>query len=166
MAFVFEPLGPEHDRRTFSCGQPALDDWFRQRAGQDVRRDVARVFVARDAEGHVAGFYSLCSFAFAVDDLPPALARRLPRYGLVPAVLIGRLARHHRWRGAGLGELLLADAIRRIVAASAALAVFAIVVDAKDDPAVAFYGKFGFAPFPGHPRRLFLPLATAKAALP
>ena len=160
-----EPLGKQHDRATFSSGQPELDDWFRNRASQDDRRNVARVFVAVDDESRVVGFYSLGSFTLAIEDLPDEIARKLPRYEALPAALIGRLARDERVRGQGVGDLLLADAIRRILGAARSVAVFAIVVDAKDDRAADFYKGYGLRSFPSRPRRLFLPIATAAAAL-
>jgi ribosomal protein S18 acetylase RimI-like enzyme len=98
------------------------------------------------------------------DDLSEQIAHKLPRYDTIPASLIGRLARDQRTRGQGLGELLLVDAIRRIFGAGRSIAVFAIVVDAKDERAVDFYKGFGFLPFPLRPRRLFLPTATAATA--
>ncbi len=162
---AIEPLGRHHDRAAFSCGQPELDGWFRQRASQDEKRNVARVFVALDDELGIVGFYSLSSFAFSIPDLPEDIARRLPRYDAIPAALIGRLARDERVRGRGIGELLLADAIRRILGAGRSVAVFAIVVEAKDGRAARFYQAFGFRPFPLRPTRLFLPTATAVAAL-
>jgi len=161
---VVEPLS-RHVRTAFSCGQTELDDWFVRRASQDERRNVARVFVAVDDALGVVGFYSLSSFALAVSDLPDEIVRRLPRYGAIPAALIGWLARDVRVRGRGVGELLLADAIRRVLGAARAVAVFAIVVDAKDEHGAAFYRGFGFQPFPLRPLRLFLPTATALAAL-
>jgi ribosomal protein S18 acetylase RimI-like enzyme len=160
-----EPLGKQHDRSAFTSSQPDIDDWFRRRASQDERRNIARVFVAMDHERSVVGFYSLSSYTLALDDLPADIARRLPRYDAIPAARIGRLARDERARGQGVGELLLADAVRRILGAARSVAVFAIVVDAKADAAVKFYRRFGFQPFPLQPRRLFLPSATALAAL-
>lgn len=165
MGIVIQPLGSHHDRVTFSCGQPDLDEWFRRRAGQDERRNIARVFVAVDDELGVVGFYSLSSYTLALTELPEEIARKLPRYDAIPAALIGRLARDVRARGRGIGELLLADAVRRILGAGRSVAVFAIIVDAKDDQAVAFYRRFGFAPFPLRPNRLFLLTSTAVAAL-
>jgi ribosomal protein S18 acetylase RimI-like enzyme len=160
-----EPLGKYHDPATFSSGQPDIDDWFRRRASQDEWRNVARVFVAADDELGVIGFYSLSSYTLALDDLPEHLARKLPRYDAIPAARIGRLARDERVRGQRVGELLLADAVRRILGAARSVAVFAIVVDAKDDAAAAFYRRFGFQPFPLQPSRLFLLTSTALAAL-
>ena len=165
MGIVIETLGKRHNRAAFSCGEPDLDGWFRHRAGQDERRNLARVFVAVDEEMGVIGFYSLNSFTLALPDLPEEIARKLPRYDAIPAALIGRLARDLRVRGQGIGELLLADAIRRILGAARSLAIFAIVVDAKDERAVEFYRAYGFEPFPLRPKRLFLLTATAVAGL-
>ncbi len=165
MPLTIAALDKAHDRSAFRCGQPALDEWFAKRAGQDDRRNIARVFVALDEAQTIVGFYSLGAFTLAVNDVPGDVAKKLPRYDAIPAALIGRLARDERVKGQGLGEILLIDAIRRILSASRALAVFAILVDAKDDKAVAFYEGFGFRPFPSQPNRLFLLTATAAAAL-
>ena len=165
MKISIEPLGKHHDRTTFHCGQPALDDWFHHRASQDEKRNVARVFVAVTPDLGVIGFYSLSSLSLSLETLPEEMAHKLPRYDAIPAALIGRLARDERVRGKGVGELLLADAIQRILGAGRSVAVFAIVVDAKDDRAVDFYQAFGFRAFPLQPRRLFLLTATAEAAL-
>jgi GNAT superfamily N-acetyltransferase len=165
VALVIEPLDARHDRRAFSCGEAELDDWFAHRSGQDVRRNIARVFVAIDSELGVVGFYSLSSFSLALGEFPDALARKLPRYDAVPAALIGRLARDEKARGQRLGDFLVADAVRRILGANRSVAVFAIVVDAKNTKAAEFYKQFGFQSFPLHPERLFLTTATAIAAL-
>ncbi|MEO8926590.1 MAG: GNAT family N-acetyltransferase, partial [Caulobacteraceae bacterium] len=133
--------------------------------GQDQRRDIARVFVAVDAKLGVVGFYSLGAYTLAVEEIPADIARKLPRYDAIPAALIGRLARDERVRGQGVGEFLLVDAVRRILAAAQSLAVFAILVDAKDDRAGAFYRQFGFTPFLARPDRLFLLASTAVAAM-
>lgn len=165
MALRIEPLASHHDRTGFSCGDADLDEWFHRRAGQDQRRNVARVFVLVDDDLGVVGCYSLSSFALVLDDLPDTLAQRLPRYDAIPAALIGRLARDVRVRGQGFGELLLADAVTRILGAGQSVAVYAIVVDAKSEEAAAFYETFGFPRFPSRPLRLFLPTSTAASAL-
>jgi ribosomal protein S18 acetylase RimI-like enzyme len=164
LGLLIEPLGKHHDRARFSCGQPQLDEWFRLRASQDEKRNVARVFVAVDDTLGVVGFYSLSSLSLSVENLPEEIARKLPRYDAIPSALIGRLARDERTRGQGVGELLLADAVQRILGAGRSVAVFAIVVDAKDNRAADFYKAFGFREFPLQPNRLFLLTATAALA--
>jgi GNAT superfamily N-acetyltransferase len=160
----FEVLTSSHDRAHFTCGAPALDVWFQTRASQDQRRNVAQVFVAvRD--GHVLGFYSLSMFTLALDSIPTHLARKLPRYEAIPAAIIGRLARAETEKGTGLGSLLLADALKRVVAAAESVAAYAIVVDAKDDSGKQFYEEHGFIPLPSRPRRLFLLTQTVVRAL-
>ena len=163
MLLRFEPLGA-HSRAAFSSGDRDLDDWFHTRAGQDERRDVARVFVAIDDEIGVSGFYTLSAFAVAPGDFPAEASRRLPRYETIPCALIGRLARDERRRGQGLGAELLADAIARVLETGRSVAVHAIVVDAKNSQAADFYASFEFLPFPSRPLRLFLPVATAAKA--
>jgi len=149
----------------FRCGNRNLDEWFHKRASQDERRNIARVFVALDDTQDIVGFYSLSSFTLSIDHLPSEIAAKLPRYDAIPAALIGRLARDERVRGQGIGELLLADAIDRILRASQTIAVFAIVVEAVSTEASTFYQGFGFRPFPLHPNRLFLLTSTARSAM-
>jgi len=125
-----------------------------------MRRRVAQVFVAHgDLSGKIAGYYGLSAASFEKDELPPSVAKRLPHYS-VPAAILGRLAVDNAYQGHGLGETLLLDAIRRVVRAGATLAVYAIVVDAKNDRAVAFCERYGFRAFASDHRRLFLPLET------
>jgi ribosomal protein S18 acetylase RimI-like enzyme len=163
-AFVIEPLGPHHNRQAFSCSEPALDAHIRRQASQDLRRRVAQVFVAvGDTPDRIAGYYSLSATSFEREALPPELARRLPHYP-VPAALLGRLAVDRAYQGRRLGELLLLDAAHRVVRASAAIAVYALVVDAKNERAWSFYERYGFRRFPDTPRRLFLPLDTFPKA--
>ena len=155
---VIEPLGEQHDRAAFSCGERALDTYIRRQAGQDVRRGVCRVFVATlDDPAQIAGFYSLSATAVEARTLPSELARKLPKHPL-PAALIGRLAVDQRHRGRGLGKYLLMDALTRSLSASASIGIYAVVVDALDERAQAFYAKFGFTAFPETPNRLFIPL--------
>ena len=163
---VIEPLASHHDRAAFSCGAPVLDAYLQRQASQDVRRRVAQVFVAtRDHPDKIAGYYSLSATSFEKGELPPPLAKRLPHYP-VPAAVLGRLAVDLSYQRRGLGELLLLDAVRRVLRASVALAVYAVVVDAKDERAETFYRRYGFVPFASLPRRLFLPLETfVKAGL-
>ncbi len=162
-SFHLAPLGAEHDRNSFYCGEEALDRYFKTQATQDIRRRIANCFVAiESATGLVAAYYTIAAASVPLVDLPPAEAKRLPRYPTLPAVRIGRLAVDERFQGRGLGGTLLMDATRRTLQAPPA--VYTLLVDAKNDQAVAFYRHHGFQPMVGQPRTLFLPLATAQKA--
>jgi ribosomal protein S18 acetylase RimI-like enzyme len=161
---TIRPLVKTDNRSGFLCEEPALEEWFHRRAGQDERRNLARVFVAVDETQKILGLYSLSSFTVTLTELPPELARRLPRYEAIPAALIGRLARDQRAHSEGVGSLLLVNAIQRIVTLAEAIAIFAIVVESKNDRAAAFYESFGFTKSAEKSSRLFLPLATAVQA--
>jgi GNAT superfamily N-acetyltransferase len=158
-----EALAAHHERSNFACGVAELDRYFRQQVTQDIRRRVTSCFVAIAANGAVGGYYTLASAGIPVSELPADLLRRLPRYPTLPAVRIGRLAVGGGFCGRGVGGLLLMDAAAR--AYRAEQANYALLVDAKDDAASAFYRHHGFTPFAGNPRILFLPLATAAKLL-
>ncbi len=157
-AYRIRALDAEIDTDGFRCGQAALDDYIRRYARQDVKRGLARVFVATPEKEprHLAGYFTLSAAAVSAADLPEALRRKLPRYP-VPVALLGRLAVDTSFQGKGLGGILLADALLKVAAASRILAMAGMVADAKDETAAAFYRHFGFLPLPGQPGRMLLP---------
>ena len=160
---VFEPLGRHHDRAAFTCGNSDIDAYLQNLATQDERRDLARVFVLVGREpSHIAGFYSLSNTRIDIGELPEGQARKLPHGRIIPGALIGQLARSLDQKGKNIGEILLIDALKRIVGASETSAVYAVVVDAVDEKAVAFYQRYGFIKFPKIPNRLFLTIETAR----
>ena len=160
-ALIVEPLGRRHDRAAFSCGLPELDRYLERQAGQDVRRRIARVVVcvAGDADA-VLGFYTLRALSVDLASLPDELSRKLPRHP-VPCALIGRLAVDRSAHGRGFGRMLLADAVKRTVAAGATVAMHTLIVDAANDDAKRCCERLGFAPLTDDPMRLFLPLGHA-----
>ncbi|MBI1869148.1 MAG: GNAT family N-acetyltransferase [Methylocystis sp.] len=158
--FVIEPLGA-HDRSAFSCGAAPLDRYLRAQASQDVKRLVASCFVlVETATNTIAGYYTLAATSVPANDLPTEALKRLPRYPILPAALVGRLAVDQRFHRQGLGGALLADAALRVLKGDTT--AFALIVEAKDEDAVAFYRLQGFCPFASRPMSLFLPLATAN----
>ena len=161
--FRVEPLAAAHKRKMFSSGVPALDVYLRERAMQDIKRRVSNCYVALSDQGEIAGYYTLAASSLPLDDLPPEQAKRLPRYGHLPAALIGRLVVDERFRGIGLGGALIFDSIVR--AARAEPAIFALVVDSKNDKAASFYERYGFARLASRPASLFLPMASAVGLL-
>jgi len=158
VSFAIRPLDSDADTSGFHCGEAALDDYLQRYASQDVKRGVARVFVASpiDQPHEVAGFFTLSAAGISAETLPERLRKKLPRYP-VPVALLGRLAVSKKVQGKGLGSILLADACKKVNAASQTLAVMAIVVDAKTPQAAEFYRRFCFVDLPGQPGRLMLP---------
>jgi ribosomal protein S18 acetylase RimI-like enzyme len=160
--FVIAQLTAAHDRQAFSCGADPLDRYLQTQATQDIRRHLANCFIASPVRSSVvAGYYTLSAASIPMTDLPVEQTRKLPRYPVLPAALIGRLAVDRSFQGRSLGAALLYDALARAIGTDAA--VFALIVDAKDEAAARFYRHHGFQAFSGRAARLFLPVATARS---
>ena len=121
---------------------------------------MAACLVALSDSQRIAGYYILASASLLLVDLPASTGKKLPRYPTVPVVRMGRLAVDQAFKGQGLGGALLADAIDRT--ARSEFAAFALMVDAKDEAAAAFYRHHGFIALPSSPLIPFLPLATVQ----
>ena len=162
--WIVEPLAGAHDRAGFSSGNSALDHYLKEQANQDLRRGCAVPFVLIPSAGEsaVLGYYTLSSFGIDAGAVPPDVAKKLPRYPLVPATLLGRLAVDEKRQGEGIGEFLLLDALHRSLAQSVQIAAAAVVVEAIDERAARFYQHFGFIPFPTINGRLFIMMKTVK----
>lgn len=165
-AFRIEPLKRNHDRSTFSCGEPLLDRYLQQQARQDMAKRAAVVYVLLDVErDRIAGYYTLNAHMIALDSIPADFRGKLPRYPNVPATLLGRLAVDSSYRGQHLGNGLLFDALRRVQSASHEIATWALLVDALNDGARSFYEHYGFLRLEDDPYRLFLPLSLFESLL-
>ena len=162
MAFAIEELDAKsHDRAGFDCGVEPLNRYLKTLAVQHRTKGIATTFVLVDSDhpAGILGYYSLSAASLAFNTLSDADRKGLPSYP-IPAVRIGRLASAVSKRGLGLGELLLQNAIKRILSTRNTLGVYAVVVEAKDGPAESFYRKFGFRVCDAHTRQLYLPLGS------
>ena len=157
--FLLAPFDAAYDRTAFCSDSEPLNRYLREQVTQDIRRRVGACFVAL-ADQRIAGYYTLASTSLLLTDLPANIGKKLPRYPTVPAVRMGRLAVDQTFKGQGLGGALLADALDR--ARRSEIAAFALMVDAKDEVAAAFYRHHGFIALPDSPLTLFLPLATIQ----
>ncbi len=157
-----ELLAERHDRVSFSCGVENLDNYLRTQAGQDVRRRANAVFVlaATTEPERVLGYYTLCAMTLSQGEVPEAARKLVPRYPLVSATLIGRLAVAKDRQGERLGSILLADALQRAFASASTVGSSMLVVDALDEAAAGFYAAHGFIRLPDS-RRLVLPMVRA-----
>lgn len=159
-SFQLAPLDAAHDRTTFNSASEPLNRYLREQVTQDVRRRVAACFVALADGQRIAGYYTLASASLLLAELPVSTSKKLPRYPTVPTVRMGRLAVDEAFNGQGLGGALLADAFDRAIRSE--IAAYALMVDAKDEAAAAFYRHHGFIVLPDSPLTLFLPLATVQ----
>jgi len=164
-SFRSEPLG-NREREEFCCGVEALDRYFHRQVSQDIRRRLTACYVALCGDSErICGFYTLSACHIALPDLPAEIIRKLPPYPVIPAVRIGRLAVDQDFRRQGLGSAMLVDAARRVIESD--IAAFALIVDAKDADAVAFYEHHGFSRLGvvATGRTLFIPLKGIAARL-
>ncbi len=157
----FEPFDRRrHDRNSFHCGVSELDDYLKTKLGQHSRKDLTRGFVLADANGRIAGYFTLAASRLNVSVIVGG--HGLPAKMPLPATLLRRLAVDRSFRGHGLGELLLMHALRVAVETSEIVASAAIEVDAKDDRAQAFYQKYGFVSLADDRLHLYLSMQTAR----
>ena len=158
--FRLASLDAAYDRNAFCSDSESLNRYLKEQATQDIRRRVAACFIALADEQRIAGYYTLASASLLLTDLPANIGKKLPRYPTVPAVRMGRLAVDQAFTGRGLGGALVADALDRAVRSE--IAAFAMLVDAKDQAAAAFYRHHGFIALPDSALTMFLPLASIQ----
>jgi GNAT superfamily N-acetyltransferase len=161
-----EHLQDKHNRANFVSGVADLDRYFRLQAGQDAKRKVAAPFVLLDDQEIVIGYYTLSAYGIRLADLPAELVKKFPKYPVLPATLLGRLAVSQEYQGRKLGQFLLMDALRRSLNNASEVGSIGVVVDAFDVNAERFYIHHEFAFLPGQSGKLFLAMATIKKLFP
>ena len=162
-SFRIEPLG-DHDRTSFSCGISELDSYLHTQASQDARRKVAAPFVMVDEFRKIIGYYTLSAYGIRVAELPDRVSKKLPRYPLLPATLLGRLAISQAQKGKKLGSLLLMDALYRSLRNTSEIASIGVVAEAIDQAARDFYLHHEFMALVDHPNKLFIAMGTIQKA--
>jgi ribosomal protein S18 acetylase RimI-like enzyme len=156
MTLKIVPFEKTYIKQGFNCGSLELDEYLMKYSGQDIRRNLAALFVAvGEDDNRICGYYTLSNTGIDTRIIPPALRKRLSKYGDVPAIRLGRLAVDQRAQGQGIGARLLANAVIRSVSNVSAWALMA--VDAKDEKAAVFYRKFGFDSLKDDALHLFAP---------
>ena len=153
-----EPLASSHDRRAFSCGVAALDEYLQRFARQHANANVSRTYVAADGSA-ILGFCSLAMSAISRENLPSKHLSRFPNFPL-PVARLARLAVDRRHQRQGIGEMILADALQRCLRLSEEIGMIGVVVDAKDERARGWYERYEFERLPDLPLTLWLPAAA------
>jgi GNAT superfamily N-acetyltransferase len=158
-------LGEEHVRDSFTYGVESLDRCFKTEAGQDARGKANAAFILSEVSEptHVLGYYTLRAMAISQGDVPEAARKHVPRYPLVSATLIGRLAVAKDRQGQRLGAVLLADAVQRAFDSAGTVGSSMVVVDALGEAAAGFYAAHGFVRLPDS-LRLVLPMRMAAGS--
>ena len=156
-------LTRSHDRSRFDCGVPALNEYLRQYALQNQKKNAARTYVATRGN-RVVGYYTLAYGSVALEEAPSSIKAGLAKHP-IPVILLARLAVDVSERGQGLGAGLLKDSLLRTVQAAEIAGLRAMIVHAKDDAAKTFYEKFGFEPSPIDAYHLFLKVSDIQASL-
>lgn len=161
-----EPILKKHDRKSFDCGDPSMNDFLQRYARQSHESGAAKTFLAIDNPDNktILGFYSLAPVALAYADTPELVRRGLARHD-VPGFRLARIATGLRWQGQGLGGQLLAAAVRRCLRAAAEVGGVVLIIDAKNDRAARWYTNYGAVPLSNNPLTLVMPLATFAADL-
>ena len=164
--YRIELLSRQHDKESFRCGVESLDLYLRTQASQDMRRKANAVFVllAEEDPHKIAGYFTLCAYGLAPGVIPEMARKHIPKYPVVSATLIGRLAISLELQGKGLGAMLLARALTKAYENSAVVGSCMVVVDAIDESAVHFYQSHGFIKLP-ESMRLILPMRTLASLL-
>lgn len=149
-------------RDSFDCGVNELNSWLKRQASQDIDKRACALFAALDpGKNSIAGFYTLSMYSVHLPDISSEIQKKLPKYPLIPAVLLGRLAVDLKFRGKRIGELLLLDAMKRAI--DNEIPWWAMVVHSKEE-SLSFYVKYGFCSFYDEKNRLFLPYVTIRKA--
>ncbi|BAZ14452.1 hypothetical protein NIES4071_62960 [Calothrix sp. NIES-4071] len=157
----------KHNRSCFSCGNESLDNYIRKQASQDLKKKIATVFVLIDSPNtDVIAYYTLSSYTIDIANLDETFAKGIPRYPLLPATLLGRLAVDNTFQGQGMGKVILIDALKRALDAITQVASLAVVVEAIDEDAVRFYQKYGFRQFKQYPLKLYLSMNSIASIIP
>ena len=159
MSIKIEQLNSLLNKKDFNCGKEMLDNYIHFQAGQDIKRKLCVVFAMCEATT-IQGYYTLSNASVSLDYMPENIKRKMPRsYEALPVTLLGRLAVDKRFKGQGLGSVLLLDALKRSYEiASKSLGSIGVVVDPLDDDAISFYEKYGFIRLPDS-GKMFLPMS-------
>jgi hypothetical protein len=161
-----EPISKKHDRASFDCGGPAMNEFLRHHARQSHDKGAAKTFLAiSNADSKtILGFYSLSPASLEYARSPETVRKGLARHD-VPVFRLGRLAVNLQVQGQGLGGQLILSAGRRCLRAATEVGGVALLIDAKNERAAKWYSSYGAIPLADAPLSLLLPLATVQAAL-
>lgn len=156
-----EPIAKSHDRKSFDCGDDAMNDFLRRFARQSHEQNASKTFCTIDeaAPGRILGFYTITPSAVSHADVPAAMTRGLAQHE-VSGFRLARLATDMTVTGQGLGGQLLAAAALRCLRITTEVGGVLLIIDAKSERAASWYASYGAQPLEDTPLTLVMPLAT------
>lgn len=161
--YIITRLDSNHDKQEFSSGSIYLDNYLKTQASQDAKKNVSVTHALTQSNSkQIIGYYTISSIGIDAGELPKETIKKLPKYPILPGILLGRLAVDKKNHGNKIGSFLLIDALKRSISISNQIGITAVIVDAKDNKASDFYKHFGFIEFPENKYKLFLPIGTIK----
>ena len=161
--YEISKLDSRHNRQHFSCGTATLDNYLKTQASQDIKKNVGMTYVITLINSNdVIGYYTLSTVSIDASELPDEAIKKLPKYPMLPGILLGRLAVDSTYQGKKIGAHLLTDALKRSLSISSQIGMNAVIVDAKDGKAAKYYNDYGFIEFPSNKLKLFLPINTIR----
>lgn len=155
-------LNSGHKRKEFRCEEPSLENYLRNQAGQDLKRQLAACYILEGTAGSIKGYYTLSADCIERSLVPMEFHKKMP-YQTLPVTLLGRLARDVAFKGQGLGEILLADALKRAYFSTTSIGSCAVVTDPINESTIRFYRSFGFITLKSG--RMFIPMETIRISI-
>ncbi|MET7000222.1 GNAT family N-acetyltransferase [Chitinophaga defluvii] len=163
MSYLTVQLNTNHKKKDFDCGKPLLNSYLYYQAKQDVKKRLSACFILEDKDNYIKGYYTLSSSSINKALVPGDILKKMPpAYHHLPVTLLGRLAVDNSYKGQGLGELILLDALKRSFENSLTIGSIAVVVNPLDEDAIKFYAKYGFILLPDS-GKMFIPMETIAA---
>ena len=160
---IILPLNNSHDRKSFDCGEPSLNEFLQRYARQSAAKRISKtaVAVAHETATEIFGYHTTLVTTIKIEHIPVKLGKTG-----IPSYLLARLAVDLNQQGKGIGEDLLYDVFRRAVLIAEQTGLYAVVLDALNDRAKKFYLSYGFQELLDDPLHLYLPVETIVQSLP
>lgn len=169
MAIVIRKLEEYDEVEHFDCGDEPLNNYLKRHAWTNQQKTiigVTYVAVEQTAPRAVLGYFTLAASSLKRERFPKKFVRGLPPYDL-PLLLLARLAVDHRFAGRGLGNALIAEALKIALHIAEEIGCRCMITDAYRDK-TAWYARYGFQPLDetatGNTQKMFLDVRTIRAA--
>jgi GNAT superfamily N-acetyltransferase len=161
---TIQPLDPSMDRAAFYCGEPELDDFFRDNAADHHERYLTRVYTAL-YDNEIAGYYRLNAQSHSSKTISAEALSKLARIPFAPCIYLGMIATLERLQGNGIGKVLMLHAFAQTLRVAEYAGVYALTLKAINEEKAATCKRWGFERFIEGELLMYIPLATIRTVL-